>query len=102
MLLEDVSDIREVPKKKQDDENSLEEKKVNTEKAKETLMISEMCDNLILKDIIIEKNLHLRVIENDNGRFVEFRKFYKDYPTKRSFRVSFNKFTKLVELIYKK
>lgn len=53
----------------------------------------------ILKQINIDKNLVLRVIENANGKFIDIRRFYKNYPTKNGVMFSYSVFEKLKNLL---
>lgn len=39
-----------------------------------------------LKKIDLGKNVYLRVLQNSDGKFIDIRRFYKGYPTKRGVR----------------
>lgn len=56
-------------------------------------------DDIILQQINIDKNLVLRVIENANGKFIDIRRFYKEYPTKKGIRFTYGTFAKLKDLL---
>lgn len=56
-------------------------------------------EDTVLSKINIDKNLVLRVVENANGKFIDIRRFYKDYPTKKGVRFSYATFKKLKDII---
>ena len=53
-----------------------EDIKINTEKELE---------KIILKDDIV-----VRLIEKNSEKYIDFSKFYKGYPTKKSFKINYN------------
>ena len=53
----------------------------------------------ILKDIEIDKNIHLRIIEEFGEKFIDFRKFYQERPTKHGIMIRLNAFKKIKHLI---
>lgn len=56
-------------------------------------------DDIELKKINLDKNVCIRIINNVNGTFVDIRKYYKGYPTKRGIRFSTYMFRKIIELL---
>lgn len=52
-----------------------------------------------LKKIEVEKNIFLRVIRYQNKRFIDIRKFYKGYPTKRGVRIPNESFKVIMKFI---
>lgn len=57
----------------------------------------------ILKDIEIEKNIHLLIIEEFGEIFIDIRKFYQGRPTKHGMKIRMSIFNKIKDLInYKK
>lgn len=56
-------------------------------------------EDTVLKKINLDKNLVLRLIENANGKFIDIRRFYKDYPTKKGVRFSYAAFKKLLDFV---
>lgn len=39
-----------------------------------------------LMEIYINPNMVVKLLQNDNGLFVDFRKYYKGYPTQKGLR----------------
>lgn len=77
----------------------MEQTETTTEIKKKVLKNTYTLEDNIIKEIKIDKNLVLRVIENANGTFIDIRKFYKDYPTKKGIRFTYGTFLKLHSLI---
>jgi len=68
-----VVDLTDIPKEKQ------EKKKYDI-------------DDSIIRDITLANGIHVRLISNMNGYFVDIRRYYKGYPTKRGIRILASKF----------
>lgn len=58
-----------------------------------------LIEDTVVKQIKIDKNLVLRVIENSNGKFIDLRRFYKNYPTKKGIRINYAVYKKVNSLI---
>lgn len=52
-----------------------------------------------IKDIEIEKNIHLLVVEEFGEVFLDFRKFYQGRPTKHGIKIRMNVFDKIKHLL---
>lgn len=104
----EISDGKSNKEEKKDEEkkNSIEEEKENeqqnsNEGSGKDINIGTAYDleDVELKKINLDKNLCVRLISNINGTFVDIRKYYKGYPTKRGVRISNYMFQKLIELL---
>lgn len=51
------------------------------------------------KIITLDSDLVVKLLSNNKGLFVDFRKYYKGYPTKRGIRVYASKFKKVADLL---
>jgi hypothetical protein len=49
-------------------------------------------DDTIIKDITLNGDIHVRLISNINGYFIDIRKYIKSYPTKKGIRFLASKF----------
>ena len=49
--------------------------------------------------IEIEKNIFVRIIQTEKGKFVDFCKFYKGYPTKKNIRIKYDLYVKLNKIL---
>lgn len=49
-------------------------------------------DDSIIRDIVLAGNIHFQLISNVNGYFVDIRKFFNGYPTKKGIRILASKF----------
>lgn len=58
-------------------------------------------DRLIMT-IKTENNLRASIIENDKGKFVDIRKYYNDYPTKKGVRMDCTLFKQVAERLNEK
>lgn len=52
-----------------------------------------------LKVIHISDDVTARLIANDNGYFVDIRKYYKGYPTKKGIRILATKFVTMADIL---
>ena len=52
-----------------------------------------------LKVITLDNDLVLKLIANNKGVFVDFRKYYKGYPTKKGIRILATKFQEVARLM---
>lgn len=49
----------------------------------------------------IEKNIYLRVVDDGNRKYVDIRRFYKGYPTKKGIRFNLATFKAIKKVIEK-
>ena len=49
-------------------------------------------DDTVLRDITLNGDIHVRLISNTNGYFVDLRKYFNGYPTKKGIRILATKF----------
>lgn len=54
-----------------------------------------------LRIIHINDDIKARLIANDNGYFVDVRKYYKGYPTKKGIRILATKFVTVADILKK-
>lgn len=54
-----------------------------------------------LKVVTLDKDLVAKLITNNKGVFVDFRKYYKGYPTKRGIRIIATKFLEVAKVLGK-
>lgn len=50
-----------------------------------------------IMSIQLEKNIKVQLIENEKGYFVDMRKYYNDFPTKKGIRVAAQVFKDVYE-----
>ena len=55
----------------------------------------------VIKDIEIDKNIHLMIVEEFGETFIDFRKFYQGRPTKHGIKIRMKIFEKIKHLIDK-
>lgn len=51
-----------------------------------------------IKTIILDNDITVKLISNNKGVFVDFRKYYKGYPTKKGIRILASKFARVAEI----
>ena len=56
-------------------------------------------DDTIIREITLTGDLHVKLISNVNGYFVDIRKHYKGFPTKKGIRILATKFLKAAEYL---
>lgn len=49
-------------------------------------------DDTIIRDITLSGDIHVRLISNANGYFVDLRKYFNGYPTRKGIRILATKF----------
>lgn len=52
-----------------------------------------------IKKIELEKDIVLRMIKNENNIYIDIRKFYKGYPTKKGIRITKKIFDSIKEIL---
>lgn len=56
-------------------------------------------DDEEIKNITLDNDITVKLIANNKGIFVDFRKYYKGYPTKKGIRVLATKFLDVAGLL---
>lgn len=56
-------------------------------------------DEKELQKVEIDKNIILRVIENNDKKMIDIRRYYKGFPTKRGIRFDYKVFNTLKEIL---
>ena len=83
-------------------ENGEESKKVNLDETKKSRAKKEYdLDDTTLRDITLAGDIHVQLISNTNGYFVDIRKYFKGYPTKKGIRMLATKFATASDLLKK-
>ena len=52
-----------------------------------------------IKTITLDNDIVVKLISNNKGVFVDFRKYYKGYPTKKGIRILASKFARVAEIL---
>lgn len=52
-----------------------------------------------IKKIEIEKNIILRLLKSDGKLYIDLRKYYKNYPTKRGIRILYDVFMETIKYL---
>lgn len=92
----DVMELEEKAEENKEEIQIEEEKNTNQEKQNGATY---NLDDIEIKKISLDKNICVRIINNINGTFVDIRKYYKGYPTKRGIRFSTFMFKKIIEYL---
>lgn len=75
-------------------------KKVNLDDTKKDKKKKEYdIDDTVEREISLPGDIKVRLISNINGHFVDIRKYYKNYPTKRGIRMLASKFMVMSDLL---
>lgn len=56
-------------------------------------------DDTVIRDITLTGDIHVRLISNINGYWVDLRKYFKGYPSKKGIRMLASKFAIACEYI---
>lgn len=56
-------------------------------------------EDTTIRDISISGDIHFRLISNINGYYIDIRKYYKEYPTKKGIRMLAAKFVTACNII---
>ena len=56
-------------------------------------------DDTVLRDITLAGDIHVRLISNINGYFVDIRKYFKGFPSKKGIRMLAVKFSMAAEYL---
>ena len=52
-----------------------------------------------IKTITLDNDIVVKLIANNKGVFIDFRKYYKGYPTKKGIRILASKFSDVANLL---
>ena len=52
-----------------------------------------------LKKVELEKNIILRLLKSDGKLYIDLRKYYKNYPTKRGIRILYDVFMETIKYL---
>lgn len=86
-------DLDEELKAADDVHVDLTEKKPKTHKKPYDL------DDAIIKDITLSSDVHIRLLSNINGYFVDIRKFFRGYPSQKGIRMNAPKFVIAADIL---
>ena len=84
----EVVKLDDIMKPISDNVINLDEDKGKKKKKKPTYDL----DDNILKDIQISEEIHILLISNMNGYFIDFRKYFRGYPSQKGIRIPVGKF----------
>jgi len=51
----------------------------------------------IIISVQLDKNIKVSLIENEKGQYVDIRKYYNEYPTKKGIRIEAHTFKTVIE-----
>jgi len=86
----------------EDEENGEEQKHVNLDDSKKVKKKKEYdLDDMTIRDISLAGDIHVKLISNTNGYFVDIRKYFKGYPTKKGIRILATKFATAADMLKK-
>lgn len=51
----------------------------------------------IISTIQLDKNIKILLLENEKGSYVDIRKYYNDFPTKKGIRIETHTFKDVIE-----
>lgn len=71
----------------------------DTKKSKKSGKKEYDLDDTIIRDIALAGNIHFQLISNVNGYFIDIRKFFNGYPTKKGIRILASKFATAADLL---
>ena len=92
---QDLKNIKEAPVEENKVIDLRGETKLLEKKAKRTY---DLIDDE-LKVITLDNDLVVKLIANNKGVFVDFRKYYKGYPTKKGIRILATKFQEVARVM---
>ena len=70
----------------------------DTKKSKKEKKVYDI-DDTIMRDITLAGDIHVQLISNVNGYFVDIRKYFKQYPTKKGIRMLATKFVVAADML---
>lgn len=86
---------KEVPK---NDEKRIDLRKEVKMLEKKTARTYDLVDDEI-KVVTLDNDLVVKLIANNKGVFIDFRKYYKGYPTKKGIRILATKFQEVADIM---
>ena len=90
------SNFQEVKQKEEENKTDTQNEKKMLEK--KTARSYDLVDDE-LKKITLDNDLVAKLISNNKGLFVDFRKYYKGYPTKKGIRILATKFREVAKIM---
>ena len=70
----------------------------DTKKSKKEKKVYDI-DDTIMRDITLAGDIHVQLISNVNGYYVDIRKYFKQYPTKKGIRMLATKFVVAADML---
>ena len=70
----------------------------DTKKSKKEKKVYDI-DDTIMRDITLAGDIHVQLISNVNGYFIDIRKYFKQYPSKKGIRMLATKFVIAAEML---
>ena len=95
--LSSLADLSNEDKEKKNEESDIKTELLTKKTVKESASYN--LDDIEIKKITLDKSIVIRVISNVNGTFVDIRKYYKGYPTKKGIRITLDVFKKILEIL---
>ena len=99
---EQIEEIKMEMEEKKEDINLDEEdpKYINMDdKETKTKKSDYELDDTIIRDVTLPGSVHVRLLSNVNGYFVDLRKYFNGHPTKKGIRILAVKFAAAAELL---
>lgn len=73
--------------------NNSKKKVINLDDSKKKKEKVYDIDDTILRDITLAGDIHVRLISNINGYFIDIRKYFRGFPSKKGIRMLASKFS---------
>ena len=75
-------------------EEVIDSKKINLDETKKEKKQKKAydSDDTIIRDITLANDIHVRLLSNINGFFVDIRKYFRGYPSQKGIRMAATKF----------
>lgn len=99
---EQIEDVKMEMDEKKEDINLDEEdpKYINIDdKESKTKKSDYQLDDTIIRDVTLPGGVHVRLLSNVNGYFIDIRKYFNGHPTKKGIRILAVKFATAAELL---
>ena len=104
MILEDKKDDINLDEVMEETDNLKKKKNINLDEAGDTKKKRKKVydiDDTVIRDITLTGDIHVRLISNVNGYFVDIRRYFKQYPTQKGIRILASKFAIAAEYLKK-
>ena len=82
---------------KNQNSNEIEKKEIETIKIPSKFSYKLIDEEL--KKVELEKNIILRLLKSDGKLYIDLRKYYKNYPTKRGIRIPYDVFMETIKYL---